>query len=72
MTAPSAKPPQPQADDVTGELNNARASTLVCLFFQEFYLCYYLSFVVVVVVVFLINRKNIKPAPRESRLFSCG
>lgn len=51
MTAPSAKPPQPQAGDVTGELNNARASTLgFCFFFQEFYLCYYLSFVVVVVV----------------------
>lgn len=69
MTAPSAKPPQPQAGDVTGELNNARATTLGFVFFQEFYLCYYLSFVV---VVFLINRKNIKPAPRESRLFSCG
>lgn len=52
MTAPSAKPPQPQAGDVTGELNNARASTLGFCFFQEFYLCYYLSFVVVVVVVF--------------------
>lgn len=70
MTAPSAKPPQPQAGDVTGELNNARASTRGFFFSQEFYLCYYLSFVVV--VVFLINRKNIKPAPRESRLFSCG
>lgn len=35
VTVPSAKPPQPQAGDVTGELNNARASTLGFCFFSR-------------------------------------
>lgn len=64
MTAPSAKPPQPQAGDVTGELNNARASTLGFwfFFFQELYLCHLL-------LLFLLLTEKILNQPLEKADF---